>query len=565
MEKKKKRFKSLKFKILQSIFITLVVSFAILAVVALQMVKGIMIKTTNDYMGDLANSYGLALTESIKIAGLESALDYDILSEELKNAGLSGKESSYAYVVGADGTMLFHPTKDKIGQPVENVVVSGLVKEIAGGKIPESDVTEYEFKGVIKYAAYYVDPDAQFILVVSADKDDAMTEVVFLSYFVVGGVFAVVFLCILIGYIMISIITKPMKGITDVIEKAGALDFTDDGSIDKYMTLNDELGIMTRSMNNLMNVLRESLAEIGEQSTIVNDSAEILDESAKSCRTMVDDIGTATEEVAEGATSQAVETEDATRNVIYIGQMIEEASNEAAALMETAKKMNEAAMVATESVNELSDINNEVKDTVVIVSDKTKELQKEIENISTFTVMITEIAEQTNLLALNASIEAARAGDAGRGFAVVATEIQNLAEQSNSSAEKIRTIVNRLLQDSKESVDTMRSITEIMKSQDATVAKTNDMFKALNDGVQVSVTGIETIKEKTLGMNEARIAVGDTMQSLTAIAEENAASTEETTATVAESIGVVGDIVDKAEELKTVAGELHASVSKFKF
>ena len=55
--------------------------------------------------------------------------------------------------------------------------MSGLITEIKAGKVPESSVVEYEFKGVIKYAGYFVDPDAQFILVVTADEDEILKPI----------------------------------------------------------------------------------------------------------------------------------------------------------------------------------------------------------------------------------------------------------------------------------------------------------------------------------------------------------------------------------------------------
>lgn len=44
---------------------------------------------------------------------------------------MEGIDSSYAYLVDTDGTMLYHPTAEKIGQPVENAVVLGVVAELA--------------------------------------------------------------------------------------------------------------------------------------------------------------------------------------------------------------------------------------------------------------------------------------------------------------------------------------------------------------------------------------------------------------------------------------------------
>ena len=151
---------------------------AILLSVILPTVKNNIKNLTKNYLYDITVSAGERIELAASEKDIAAVLEAGSLSQLVGSIGLEGIESSYAYVVGADGIMLYHPTESKIGQPVENEVVSGVVKEIqAGGRKIEPQVVDYEFKGVIKYAAYYVNEDADFILVISADEDEVMQPI----------------------------------------------------------------------------------------------------------------------------------------------------------------------------------------------------------------------------------------------------------------------------------------------------------------------------------------------------------------------------------------------------
>ena len=179
------------------------------------------------------------------------------------------------------------------------------------------------------------------------------------------------------------------------------------------------------------------------------------------------------------------------------------------------------------------------------------------------TELITFIAEQTNLLSLNASIEAARAGEQGRGFAVVASQIQKLAEQSNDSARQIGEIINMLIADSNEAVGTMNEVMGIMEEQNRNIRQIEAQFERLFQQIDMSMSGVGNISDKTQVLDNARVNVVDIVQNLTAIAEENAASTEETSASVSEVSDIVKQISENVNELRAIAEELESHVSKF--
>ena len=247
-----------------------------------------------------------------------------------------------------------------------------------------------------------------------------------------------------------------------------------------------------------------------------------------------------------------------------MGNMVEETNQEVRNLMDNADNMRKASDEASTTLSDLEKINQQAKDAIDVIYEQTNTTNESALKIREATSLITSIAEETNLLSLNASIEAARAGEQGRGFAVVASQIQKLAEQSNDSARQIEAIIDSLISDSQKAVETMGEVKEIMNSQNENVEKTNSIFTQVKEGIFNSIDGVNKIADKTQKLDEARVNVVDVVQSLSAIAEENAASTEETSASVTEVSNIIYSISENATQLKEVANGLEENMNIFK-
>lgn len=563
MEQKKVGFvHSIRSRIILLVAVTIVINAVLVWVMIQPKISKSFSTTQESYMEDMAISYGKMLGNYVDEGGLEIISTPEIQSM-LSEIQINGKESSYAYVVNLDGIMLYHPTAEKIGVSVENSVVKGVLADIAEGKPQKTAVYEYDFRGAIKYAGVYPDVERGFLLIISSDKAEINKEInaiiitMFLSTLialVIGIVFAV---------IISSVITKPIEEMSGITNRFSTLDLRKDENQDRMDNRKDEVGLMGRSLNELRNQFEEVVTYIKLQSGHLYEAATELDEHAKETANNLEQVEKAVYEIAEGASSQAEETQNATENVIQMGKMVQATNNEVENLFGYANEMKASGDEASRSLKELDAINDKAKESIDLIYRQTNNTNESALKIREATELITFIAEQTNLLSLNASIEAARAGEQGRGFAVVAAQIQKLAEQSNDSARQIGEIITLLIEDSNEAVGTMNEVMEIMEEQNKNIQQIETQFERLYEQIDMSMSGVGNISDKTQVLDKARVNVVDIVQNLTAIAQENAASTEETSASVSEVSDIVKQISESVNELRAIAEELEAHIGKF--
>lgn len=564
-QKRSSLFQSIKGRISLLLIACIIGVVVILLFLILPNVKNSMKDLTQNYLYDITVSAGERINLAASESGIETVLDAEALNRLVGSIGLEEVSSSYAYVVASDGIMLYHPTESKIGEPVENAVVSGVVKEIqAGNTNIEPQVVEYEFKGVIKYAAYYVNENADFILVISADEDEVMKPITKIMQISIAAAVLIIVICSVIGYILAGTMISPVVKVTGVINKLADMDFTENDIQIQLNKRKDETGEMSRAINTLHDQLICVVSNLKQQSEDLFSAADSLSVNVSETATTIEQVEKAVAEIASGASIQAGETQKATENVILIGNMVKDTSGEVENLLVNATGMKTSGDEASATLIQLEQINKQAKEAIDTIYEQTNTTNESAMKIREATTLITSIAEETNLLSLNASIEAARAGEQGRGFAVVAAQIQKLAEQSNESAHQIEAITDSLISDSEKAVSIMGEVKDIMAKQNEHVTKTDEIFTQVKNGIDSSIDGVTRIAEKTRQMDEARVNVVDVVQSLTAIAEENAASTEETSASVTEVSSIITNISDNTEKMKNVANELEQNMGIFK-
>ena len=450
-----------------------------------------------------------------------------------------------------------------LGSPAGEIIVEKVLK---GGENYFSSSVSLD--GTLNYG-YYIpvyqkgtDSEPIGMIFAGVDKQAKDNTINGIILMVLLSVIFVMAACIVIAVIMSVSITRSLqKGISKVQKVA-------DGELgspieEKLLKRNDEVGDLAKAIDTLQKTLQNIVSKIAQSTDNIKMAANELGVTAKDTNYTMKQVEDAVSSISENITEQAKSTKTTTDNIVLMGDQIGRTSEEVGLLNQNADVMRKSSEQASYTIQQLRQINDKVKESINTITRQTNLTNESAQKIQAAIGIISSIAEETNLLSLNASIEAARAGESGRGFAVVASQIQKLAEQSNSSSCEIEEITNTLISNSDEAVEIMRQVHEIIDSQSQNMTDTENIVSEVMDGINTSLEKIEKIEYATEQLESSRNRIVETVEGLSDIAEQNAASTEETFAQTSQVSNTFEQIEAKADQLKQIADELSDIMQHF--
>jgi len=484
----------------------------------------------------------------------EGKISEDDAKKEALNAikMLRYGKSGYFFVTNYNYTMIMHPIKPSlVGKDLSGLKDKKgnyFVKEFVDiAKEKGEGFTTYwwpkpgEEKSSLKLTFSKALPQWQWIIGTGFYVDDIQATLFKIRRTII--IYLVVLLLIFIGvvFFMSKFVTKPLKIITDTINKLSS--DLEKGNADLTVELKaqdkSEIGILASSFNTFLSVLKELVFDIKSASDRLEDvstnvaaATEEISESIQSLASTseetsatVEEITSSIEEVANNAQDIANSSEELARSSQNVEEQTKKIGDTASIVTQNSEKVKEAMDELERSIEETVSsveesrniahqaaqysqegqdaIDNTIKgmqnidkkmEELVGVVDK---LGKSSDEIGKITEVISDIADQTNLLALNAAIEAARAGEHGRGFAVVADEVRKLAERSQQAAGEIGNLIRGIQQEVQNAVRSSEEGKQEVEKGMNLAKHAGDTFLRINTSIQSITDMIETIAQNS--------------------------------------------------------------------
>lgn len=468
-------------------------------------------------------------------------------------------EHGYGYLVDKNGLIVGHPNEDKILN--ENISDSddeslkAIAEEMKARKTSEGF---YNYEGMHKYVTFK--PADKWVVAVTAEYDEYMASAIGIKKNTLLYVSISIIIAMLCSYLYSTkSIINPIKYLEDLMKRAGEGDLT----VQAELKLNDEIGELGRSFNEMIKSQNEIVKSVISASKQLDEASQQLASSSEEISATTEEISATVANVSEESRNQNESIVDISEVLVQLSSLVQLAQNRANSTNKNALNSKEAADFGRKKVEQtvkaINSISVESNETASVLQ-RVNELSLEVGGIVT---TINTIAEQTNLLALNAAIEAARAGENGKGFSVVAEEVRGLSEETNIKSKEITELVSEMIKQTENAVKAMERANSEVKNGVDIVSETDKSFLDIKSSIENIVEHISEILDITSDEVASSDKVISLINNIATITENNSKNCENVSLAIQEEAEVMNNLTATAEETSAMSDQLIKLVEKF--
>nr|WP_305960667.1 methyl-accepting chemotaxis protein [Bacillus safensis] len=507
---------------------------------------------TNPYISATTNGMVVTIAQRLKDGSGAIGIDIDVqdIVDKIKDIKI-GREG-YPIIANKNKQIVAHP-EEKSGSTVTENISTILYSGKEG-------TSTYENKGEQKRIVFVTNDLTGWkiagTMFVSETEEAAQPVwnsaiILLISSFILGGV-AIFFI--------VRSITIGLRRLVDFSEKVSEGDLTETLETKSK----DEIGDLTRSFSKMSESLRDVIRAVQQSVDNVASASEELTASASQTSQATEHITMSIEQFSNGNEAQNEKVESSTNQLVAMNEglqdMSQTSSEVAAVSLQSTEAAGQGGRIVESTASQMKHIDTSVQEAEQVM----KELEYKSKDITSILNVINGIADQTNLLALNAAIEAARAGESGRGFSVVAEEVRKLAVQSADSAKEIEKLIQEIVLEIAKSQDMFKAVNREVNAGLGMTEEAKESFRHIYEAAEGMSKKLSQLNDTAIDLSSGSKLVSQAMQEMRQVSRESAANIQDIAASAEEQLASMEEITSSSVTLANMAEELKELTSQFK-